>query len=129
MLRHDILSDVFSIIKNGEKSGKLEVYVPASNLVKSVLLVLQKENYIGEFEFIDDKRGGKFKIQLLKKINECNSIRPRISVKNKDIIKYEKRYLPSVNTGIIIISTSKGVMTHNQAKEANLGGKLLGYVY
>lgn len=128
-MRHDILSDVFSIIKNGEKSGKLEVYVPASNLVKSVLLVLQKENYIGEFEFIDDKRGGKFKIQLLKKINECNSIRPRISVKNKDIIKYEKRYLPSVNTGIIIISTSKGVMTHNQAKEANLGGKLLGYVY
>jgi len=128
-MRHDILSDVLSSIKNGDKYGKREAVTPASQLVKDILLILQKHNYIGDFEYIDDKRGGKFRIQLLGKINNCNAIRPRLSVGKDEYEKYEKRWLPSVGFGFLIISTPKGIMTHYDAKEKRLGGILLGFIY
>jgi len=128
-MRHDLLSDVLSAIKNGDKYGKRETITTASKLVKNVLLILQKHNYIGDFEYIDDKRGGKFRIQLLGKINDCNAIRPRLFVKKNEFEKYEKRFLPAAGLGIIIISTPKGVMTHNEAIEKELGGALLAFVY
>ena len=128
-MKHDLISDVLSSIKNGDKYGKKYVVTPSSSIVKNVLLILQSHNYIGDFEFIDDKKGGKFKIQLLGKINDCNSIRPRFSVRNEEYEKYEKRFLPASGMGLIIISTSKGLLTHDKAKEKSLGGILIGYVY
>ena len=74
IMRHDLLSDVLSSINNGDKYGKLEAVVPFSTLIKDVLLILQKQGYIGDFEYVDDKKGGKFKIQLLGKVNRCNAI-------------------------------------------------------
>jgi small subunit ribosomal protein S8 len=128
-MKHDIISDVFSSIKNGDAYGIKEVIAPSSNVVKNILLILQSHNYIGDFELIDDKKGGKFRIQLLGKVNECNSIRPRYYVKKEGYVKYEKRYLPSTGFGLLIVSTSKGVMIHTQAQEKGLGGVLLGYIY
>lgn len=128
-MRHDLISDVLSIIKNGDNSGKREIVTPASELVKEILLILQKYDYIGNFEYVDDKRGGKFKIRLLSKVNECGSIRPRYSVKSDSFEKWEKRFLPAAGVGFIIISTSKGVMTHEEAKKNNIGGKLLAFIY
>jgi small subunit ribosomal protein S8 len=128
-MRHDLLSDVLSAIKNGERVGKDETIVPASKLAKNVLLILQKHKYIGDFEYIDDKRGGKFRIQLLGKINDCNAIRPRFFVKKDEYEKWEKRYLPAAGMGFLIVSTSSGVMIHIEAKEKGIGGTLLAYVY
>jgi len=128
-MKHDILSDVLSAIKNGDRYGKRETVSSYSILVKNVLLILQKNNYIGDFEYIDDKRGGKIKIQLLGKVNNCNAIRPRFYIRKDEYEKYEKRFLPAVSMGFIIISTSKGLLTHTEAKEKGLGGTLLCYVY
>ena len=128
-MRHDLVSDVLSSIKNGDMYGKKETFTPTSNLVKNILLILQKNNYIGDFEYIDDRKGGKFRIQLLGKINNCNAIRPRISIQIDDYEKYEKRFLPASDMGFIIVSTSKGLMTHDKAKERKLGGVLIGFVY
>lgn len=128
-MRHDLLSDVMSALKNGDNVGKKEAVVPSSSLVKDVLLVLQKNGYIGEFEYIDDCRGGKFAIQLLGKINDAGAVRPRFSCQLKEFQKFEQRYLPAFAFGFIIISTSKGVLTHKEAKEKKLGGKLLAYIY
>ena len=128
-MKHDLISDVLSAIKNGDEYGKRETFTPASKIVKNILLILQKHNYIGDFEFIDDKKGGRFKIQLLGKVNNCNSIRPRFYVKKDEYEKYEKRWLPSADFGFLIVSTTKGTMTHKDAKEKKLGGVLLGYVY
>jgi len=128
-MKHDLISDVLSAIKNGDKYGKKETITPSSKLVKNILLILQKNNYIGDFEFMDDKKGGKFKIQLLGKINGCNSIRPRFYIRRGEYEKYEKRWLPAIGFGFLIVSTTKGVMIHNDAKEKGLGGALLGYVY
>lgn len=129
IMRHDIVSDVLSIIKNGEDSGKTDVIVPASTLVKSILLVMQKNKMIGEFEYIDNGKGGLFRVQLLKAINECRAIRPRHAVKLSEYRKYEKRYLPAASCGFMIVSTSKGVMTHNEAIKLGVGGRLIAYVY
>jgi len=128
-MRHDLLSDVLSAIKNGDRVGKKETITSASKLIKNVLLILQEHNYIGDFEYIDDKRGGKFKIQLLGKVNNCNAIRPRFYVKADQYEKFEKRFLPAAGMGFIIVSTSKGLVIHSEAKEKGIGGTLLGFVY
>ncbi|MCX8178342.1 MAG: 30S ribosomal protein S8 [Candidatus Aenigmarchaeota archaeon] len=128
-MRHDTISDVLSIIKNAEMVGKKECVTPASNLAKQVLLIMQKEGYIGKIEFIDDGRSGKFKIELKNRINNCNAIKPRYSTKYTEFEKWEKRFLPARDFGIIILSTNQGLMTHNEAKAKKIGGKLISYVY
>ncbi len=128
-MRHDLLSDALSAIKNAEAVGKKSVVVPASSLVASVLKVMQEYGYIGQFEVVDDGRGGKIEVELVGKINDCNSIRPRFSVKKDGYEKYERRFLPAADLGILIVTTSRGVMSHEKAKELKTGGKLLAYVY
>ena len=128
-MKHDQLSDVFSVIQNAENAGKTSCTVQASSLGKNILKLIQEHNYIGNFEFIDDGKGGKFKVELKGRINICSSIKPRFSVGSKDFIKWEKRFLPGENVGILILSTSKGVIDQKKAKSTNEGGKLLGYVY
>ncbi len=128
-MRHDLIPDLFAVLKNAESVGKTECVVSASNLIKDILKVAQANKYIGDFEFIDDLKGGKFKIQLLGRINSCKSIKPRFSVKKTEYTKYEKRYLPANNIGLLIITTPKGVLSHNDAKKQGVGGKLLGFIY
>ena len=94
-----------------------------------VLRVMQKYGYVGEFEFVDDGRGGKFKIQLLGRVNDCGSVRPRFSSTIGEFEKWGKRYLPSRDVGILILTTPKGVLAHKEAREAGAGGQLLGYVF
>ena len=126
----DPLANALSKIKNAELAGKEECYVaPASNLLKRILKVMQRENYIGEFEYIDNRQGGEFRVELTKRINSLGVIKPRFFVKKDEFEKWEKRYLPAKGFGILIVSTSKGVMTHQQAKEQGIGGCLLAFCY
>lgn len=126
----NLLANILSAINNAESRGKKECLVyPSSKFAASVLRVLQKSAYIGEFEIIDDGRGGKFRIQLLGRINKCGVIKPRIGVSYKDFYKYESKYLPSRDLGILIVTTPKGVMTSREAAMQKIGGILLAYVY
>jgi len=128
-MRHDTLADVMITIKNAERVGKKDCITPTSNLVKEVLKVMQKQKYIGVFEFIDDGKGGKFRIELKNRVNKCNVIKPRYSVRFDEFEKWEKRFLPAKGFGILILTTNKGVLTHEEAKKQHLGGKLLAYVF
>jgi small subunit ribosomal protein S8 len=85
--------------------------------------------YIGEFEFIDDGRSGKFKVQLLGRINKCGAIRPRFSVKTAKFEEWEKKFLPSREVGLLVVSTPTGVLSHKDAIEKHIGGKLLAFIY
>ncbi|MFQ6053980.1 MAG: 30S ribosomal protein S8 [Candidatus Bathyarchaeia archaeon] len=124
------LTNALNTIMAHEGRYKKECIIcPASNLVRRVLRIIQSRGYIGEIEFIDDGRTGKFRVQLFGRINECRAVRPRYSVKVKEMERWEKRFLPARNLGILILSTPKGVMTHEEAKEKNLGGQILAYVY
>ena len=128
-MRHDLLADMFAVIKNAESLGKKECHIPASKLIKGVLEIIRKNDYIGDFEFVEDGRGGRFRINLRGRINNCNVIRPRFSIKSHDTIRWEKKYLPSDRVGILLITSSKGVIDQDEAKKTRNGGKLLGFVY
>jgi small subunit ribosomal protein S8 len=128
-MRHDLLSDVLYVINNAEKVGRRFCLVPASSLVKNVLMVIQKAGYIGDFEFIDDGKSGQFRIDLIGRINKSRAIRPRFAVKSDQFEKWESRYLPAKGFGMLILSTPKGVMSQKEATEKQTGGRLLAYVY
>jgi len=126
----DPLADVMSSIYNSELVGKPEVVIaPASSLIERVLQVMQSRGYVGEFERIDDGKAGRFRIQLMGRTNKCGVIKPRYPVKRDGFEKYEKRFLPAFNYGILIVTTPNGVMTHEDAKKEGIGGRLLAYVY
>ena len=128
-MRQDLLSDLLYVLNNGERFGKRIVEVPASNLVKAVLKVMKESGYIGNYEFIEDGKSGKMKIELIGRINESRAIKPRFAIKSNEFEKWEARYLPAKEFGILIVSTSKGVMNQKEAEKQNLGGELLAYVY
>ena len=126
----DTLTNGLITVINNEMRNKRECIIsPASKLLGRVLRMMQLNGYIGEFEFIDDGRSGKFKVQLLGRINKCGAIKPRFPVKFDKFEEWEKKFLPSRDVGIMIVSTSQGVMAHREAEEKNLGGRLLAFVY
>jgi len=126
----DTLANGLTTIMNNEMRHKRECAInPASKLLGQVLRVMQLNGYIGEFEFVDDGRSGKFKIQLLGRVNRCGAIKPRIPTCFDEIETWEKRFLPSKDVGVLVISTSQGVLSHKEAKERKIGGRLLAFVY
>lgn len=126
----DTLGETLSQIKNAESVGKKACVIKkGSRLIREVLSVMYKEGYIGEFETIDDGRGGVIKLELIGKVNKTGVIKPRFSTSKNGYEKFEKRYLPAKNFGILIVTTTKGIMTHNQAKKLGLGSQMLAYVY
>ena len=90
---------------------------------------MNTNNYIGEYEAIKTKQGEYLKVKLLGSINKCGTIKPRFSVKVNDFTKFEKRYLPARDFGFLIISTNKGLITHDIAIEKKIGGTLIAYCY
>ncbi len=129
-MKHDPMSDALAAINNAARIGKNTATVsPASDLVKNVLLKLQEEEYIGVFELVEDGKGGKFKVEINPEINQCQPVKPQFYVGSDEFTKWAKRYLPARNFGHLIVTTPEGVLTHDEAREKNVGGKLLGYVY
>jgi len=126
----DTLSNGLTTLMNNEFRNKTSCVIsPASKLLGHVLRVLQLSGYIGEFEFIEDGRSGKFRVQLLGRINKCGAIKPRYSVKTDAFENWEKTYLPAREMGILVVSTPSGVVSHKEAKQKSVGGKLLAFVY
>jgi small subunit ribosomal protein S8 len=129
-MQHDTLNDAMAVIRNAEKVGKGECTIrPSSRLIGRVLKVMQDAGYIRQFELVEDGRSGMFKVALQGQINDCGVIRPRYSVKVADLERYEARYLPAQDFGVLILTTTRGVVTHMDAKKGGVGGKLLAFVY
>jgi small subunit ribosomal protein S8 len=129
-MQSDPLNDAMSTIKNAATVGKSECMIrPSSKLIGRVLKVMQEYGYINQFEFIEDGRAGLFKVRMQGKINDCGVIKPRYSVQKNDLDRFESRYLPAQDFGVLILTTTAGVVSHAKAKELGVGGKLLAYVY
>ena len=130
MVLNDPLANTMSLLAQHEKIGRKEVIIkPKSNMIKAVLKILHNEGYVGKFEEIEDGKGGYIKIHLIGKINNCGVIKPRFSIKAEQFEINEKRYLPAKGFGIIIVSTSKGLMIHDEAIQKKIGGALIAYCY
>ena len=126
----DHLSNALAHIRNSEMRRRREcVITPASKLIRNVLKVMQENAYIEGMEAVDDGRLGKLKVQLSGKINNCGAVKPRFPVRADEVEVFEKRFLPAIDVGILIISTSSGILTHKAAKKLGLGGRLLAFVY
>jgi small subunit ribosomal protein S8 len=127
---NDPLANVLSYVNNHERLGRKEITVGNnSKFIRQILTILNENNYLGEYTELEDGKGKLLVINLLGAINKVGVIKPRFNVKKDDYEKFEKRYLPAKDFGVMIVSTSKGLMTHIQAKEKNLGGRLICYCY
>jgi len=126
----DNLANTLVNIKNCETAAKkICTAKPASKLTSGILKLMQKNHYIKSFEYIDDGKAGYYAIELQGHINNCKAIKPRYAVKRDEYTKWEKRYLPAKDFGLLIVSTSQGIMTHQEAQDKKIGGKLLAFVY
>ncbi|MCL2607867.1 MAG: 30S ribosomal protein S8 [Methanomassiliicoccaceae archaeon] len=129
-MQSDPLNDAMSVMKNASSIGKSECKIqPSSKLIGRVLKVMQDHGYISQFEYVEDGRAGQFRVMMKGAINNCGVIKPRYSVKANDLERFEARFLPAQDFGVLIISTTEGVITQARAKELGIGGKLLAYVY
>ncbi|GAK62740.1 ribosomal protein S8 [Moesziomyces antarcticus] len=130
MVRISVLNDALNSIVNAERKGKRQVLVrPSSKVVIKFLSVMQKHGYIGEFEEVDDHRSGKVVIQLNGRINKCGVISPRFNVQLGQIENWVQQLLPARSFGYVVLTTSAGIMDHEEARRKHVAGKILGYFY
>lgn len=125
----DLLADTINQIKVNETAGLGHCVINDTKLIRAVVEVMKRSGYISGFEEVKEGRFKKLKVMLAKRINDVGIIKPRFAVALADFQKYETRYIPSKDFGILILSTAKGIMTNREAKEQKTGGRLLAYVY
>ena len=126
-MSQDVVSDALNMIRNAKKSRKEELEIKRiSNLLIEVLKIMKQKGAIRKYK-IDAKK--KSVDVTIGEIFECKAIKPRFTVTKDQIDKYRRRYLPSRNMGTVIISTSKGLMTHEEALDEGIGGCLVAYFY
>ena len=127
---NDPLANALSKIMNNERLRKNTCKIkPISKVIKNIFKIMNEHGYIGDFKETEDGKGGFIEINLLGKLNKAGAIKPRYSVKADGYEKFEKRYLPAKDFGLLLVSTTQGIMTHDQAKKKKLGGVLLAYCY
>ncbi len=130
MAINDALANAMSKIQTYEITSKTEVSIyPLSKTIKKVLDIMNSNNYIGSYNITNTTRGDIMSLNLLGRINNCGVIKPRFNVKKDGFEKFERRYLPAKGFGFLVVSTSKGIMTNEEAKVKGVGGKLLAYIY
>ena len=126
-MSQDTVADALNMIKNAKKARKESVKINRiSNLLIEILKIMKQKGAIKRYK-IDIKKKA-LEIDL-GDLSECKAIKPRFSVDKIQIEKYRRRFLPARNLGTMIISTNKGLMTHEEAADENIGGSLIAYFY
>ena len=120
----DTIADMLTRIRNANSAKHASVDIPASNLKKQIAQILQDEGYIKSFKVIDDKKQGIIRVNLKYTDTRAQVITGlRIYSNCKDMPKVMK------GLGIAIVSTSKGIMTDKKARELNVGGEVLAFIW
>lgn len=125
----DRIADAINTIKTNERIGRAQCVLYSTKLLKSILDVMKREGYIKDYEEFTDGKVLKVRVMLANKINSIGIIKPRNAISARDLQIYEMRYNPSRDFGILVISTSQGLMTNKEAREKNIGGRLIAYMY
>ncbi|KAM5375902.1 hypothetical protein ACJZ2D_005692 [Fusarium nematophilum] len=142
MVRTSVLHDALNAINNAEKAGKRQVLIrPSSKVIikflhvmqrhvsRNIINILSSSGYIGEFESVDDHRSGKIVVQLNGRLNKTGVISPRYNVRLADLEKWVVKLLPARQFGYVILTTSAGIMDHEEARRKHVAGKIIGFFY
>ena len=126
-MSQDIVADALNMIRNAKKAKKNSVNIKIiSNLLIEILKIMKQKGAIKKYKISSKEKSVEI---TLGDIFECKAIKPRFTVKKESIEKYRRRYLPARNIGTLIISTNKGLITHEEAREEEIGGCLIAYFY
>jgi len=126
-MSQDIVSDALNMIRNAVKARKETLEINRiSGLLIEVFKIMKQKGAIKRYKIDSKKKTAEVDIG---KIFECRAIKPRFTVKKDQIEKYRRRFLPARDIGTIIISTNKGLITHEEAMEQGVGGSLIAYFY
>jgi len=131
MSRTDLIADTFTMIRNAIMAKKQNLDVPASAITKGILEILKRENYIDDFKLIEDKKQGILRIYL-RYVAGKSAIRTIKRVSRPGLRAYvRKEKVPVVlrGRGIAILTTSQGLLTDREAKEKNIGGEVIGFIW
>jgi len=134
MIVTDPIADYLTRLRNAQQAGHKVVEIPSSNMKKAITEILYHQGYILKYKF-DDAAGKQGVISIALKYNPMTKqpvIRELKRVSRSGLRQYSGvKELPRVinGLGIAIISTSQGVMTDKKARELNIGGEVLCYIY
>ena len=127
----DPISDLLTRIRNATKAKKLRVDIPSSNMKKNLVEILKKNNFIHDYELIENNKQNILRLRL--KYTEGESAisgLKKISTPGLRVYKGADA-LPRVlnGLGIAVISTSKGLMTDKEARSKSLGGEIVCHIW
>ncbi len=126
-MSRDIVADALNMIRNAKRARKNSLKInQISNLLIEVLKIMKHKDVIKKYKVNSQEKNVEITIGDL---SDCKAIKPRFTVTKDQIEKYRRRYLPARNLGTVIVSTNKGLMTHEEALEENIGGCLIAYFY
>jgi len=126
-MSQDIVADALNMIRNAKMARKNAVKIKRiSNLLIEILKIMKQRDAIKKYKI--NSKNKSMEVSVGDLVN-CKAIKPRFSVDKTQIEKYRRRYLPARDIGTVIISTNKGLMTHEEAQEKGIGGSLVAYFY
>ena len=128
----DVIADMLTRIRNANDAKHETVDIPASNLKKSIAEILLEEGYIKNFQIVEDGKQGIIRVTLKYVAGKQKVIHGLRRVSKPGLRIYSNcEDMPKVmnGLGIAIVSTSKGVMTDKKARQANVGGEVLAFVW
>jgi len=125
----DHLADALNTIKTHEIVGQNICTIKATRLIEQVLRLLKQHKYLKDYKLLDNGKGGTYEVYLDGRINDCGVITPRMPVRRHEWAKKEQEFIPGYGVGLLLVSTSTGVMTNADAEKKRIGGRLLAYIY
>ena len=129
----DTIADYLTRIRNANMAGHRVVEIPSSKVKKEITKILFDQGYILSYKFEQNTVQGSIKIALkYDKVTKEPVIRDIQRISKPGLRKYSgSGTIPRIlnGLGIAIVSTSRGVMTGKQAKQLNVGGEVICYVY
>ena len=128
----DVIADMLTRIRNANNAKHETVDVPASNMKKAIADILKEEGYIAGYQIVEDGKQGVIRITLKYGRGKQRVIQGLRRISKPGLRIYSNcEDMPKVmnGLGIAIVSTSKGVMTDKKARELNVGGEVLAFVW
>ena len=132
MQMSDVIADMLTRIRNANDAKHATVDIPASNMKKAIADILVEEGYVKSYQIIEDGKQGTIRVTLKYEGNKQKVLRGIRRVSKPGLRIYAGfQDMPKVmnGLGIAIVSTSKGVMTDKKARELNVGGEVLAFVW